>query len=82
MPDRYVEADQLEEMRVKYLGKLIRYGSFVVGIVTDVLIYADRYPEEPHDRYSNRLTLDIEARGERPSNYFLKPDLITVWGES
>jgi hypothetical protein len=87
--------DQLAEMRSRYLGKLIRFNSGIagsgssgaVGIVTAILTYGEKYPmyADESDRQTHQLTFDLTRAEDDHNpvrNYWLRPELIEVWGES
>lgn len=83
--------DQLEEMRSRYLNKLIRfdrsrYNNRAVGIVTSIVTYGEKYPSPFNGPEEDQLTFDLTgAKDDDPANirnYWLRPELMEVWGES
>lgn len=83
--------DQLEEMRSRYLNKLIRfdpgyYNNRAVGIVTAIVPYREKYPSPFSGPEEDQLTFDLTgAKDDDPEdirNYWLRPELMEVWGES
>lgn len=71
--------EEREEMRSRFMGKVVRYDRTLVGVVTGILTQAEKHGEGCS---TTRLTIDIQQTGsDQPANWWLRPDRIEVWGD-